>query len=95
MNKKEIINSASCICGISKLTLNICLEAIIKSMSEAMNEGHSITISNFGTFRVVEKTERYVMNPRSKQMQLAPAKKRISFKTSPGLFEKDRSNTIK
>ena len=89
MNKKELIKKASAASGIPQQTIHTCFEIVLDSMAEALNEGHAITISNFGTFRVKELEERLVRNPKNGLTSVADKKLRISFKTSPGLYRKE------
>ncbi|MFR9164952.1 MAG: HU family DNA-binding protein [Dysgonomonas sp.] len=88
MNKKEIVSIAAEISGLPKQTLHKYFDILIESTAIAINEGKPVTISNFGTFKVKEQKERYVTNPQNGERVLTPAKKKVVFKTSPGLIKK-------
>jgi DNA-binding protein HU-beta len=52
---------------------------------EAMNEGETITIRNFGTFYVQEKPERKRRNPQNGKPIIVSAEKVVKFRSTQPL----------
>ncbi|MDR2949103.1 MAG: HU family DNA-binding protein [Prevotella sp.] len=76
MNKRELVNIAADKSGIPKQTLHMYLDLFIESMAQTINDGNSITFSNFGTFRVTDAKERNGWDPIKRKTILVPARKR-------------------
>ena len=82
MNKKELVNVASKMTGISKRDTRKTLEAIIEAISAEMQKNEKVIILGFGTFSVKDKAARMSIHPQTMQPLELPAKKVVRFKPS-------------
>jgi DNA-binding protein HU-beta len=57
-------------------------------MTQELQDGNSLLITDFGTFDVKKKMERISVNPTTKQRLLIPPKLVLSFRPSASLKEK-------
>ena len=52
MNKNEFINEIYSQSGLTKKDCKLCLETMINVIKSALQNGESVTLSNFGKFKV-------------------------------------------
>ena len=86
MTKAEIIEA---ICdkvgGFSKREAAAIVEAVFESMKETLAAGYKIKITGFGNFTVRDKSERWGLNPRTRERITLPPRRVVRFKPSPRL----------
>lgn len=80
MNKSELINAMAEKSALSKADAKKALEAFIETVTEELQNSGKVALVGFGTFSVVEKSERTGINPATKQQITIPAKKVAKFK---------------
>ena len=80
MNKTEFIDAVSAKAGLSKADGKKAVDAMVETILSEMEKGEKISILGFGSFTVVEKSARKVVNPRTKEVIEIPARKVIKFK---------------
>ena len=85
MNKAELINAVATEAGLSKVDARKALDAVVKSISDALISGDKVGLVGFGTFSVVERAERAGINPATKQPIIIKAKKSPKFKAGAEL----------
>jgi len=85
MNKAELINAIAVEAGLSKADAKKALEAVVKSVSDALAAGDKISLIGFGTFSVAERAARPGINPATKQAIQIAAKKVAKFKAGAEL----------
>jgi len=85
MNKAELINAISEEAGLSKVDAKKALEALVKSVSDALVAGDKVSLVGFGTFSVSERAERSGINPATKEAITISAKKVAKFKAGAEL----------
>jgi DNA-binding protein HU-beta len=85
MNKAELINAIAEEAGLSKVDAKKALEAVVKSVSDALIAGDKVSLVGFGTFSVAERSERSGINPATKQAITIAAKKVAKFKAGAEL----------
>ena len=90
MTQKEFIDKIASETGVTKLDTKMMVNAIMKAISEELEEGGSIRFPELGTFSVGVVSERNIYNPYIGANMILPAQKRVRFKPSKGL--KDRVN---
>lgn len=88
MNKKEFVESISKTHQITQVSARKALDAILANMAAAMENGERVTISGFGSFRVVDKAAQKGRNPQTGQAIVIPARKVVKFKPAKSLTEK-------
>jgi len=87
MNKKEIAESIYRKLEIKRFEAYTFIDLLIEVLVENLKEGNKVVISNFGTFKVVERQEKRVINPNNKKAMIIPAGKIAKFLPSKNLKE--------
>lgn len=85
MNKAELINAVAEEAKISKVDAKKALDAVVKSISNALVAGDKVSLVGFGTFTVGERAARPGINPATKQPITIAAKKVAKFKAGAEL----------
>lgn len=85
MNKAELISAIAVEAGLTKVDAKKALEAVVKSVSDALIAGDKVSLVGFGTFSVVERAARPGINPATKQAISIAAKKVAKFKAGAEL----------
>ncbi|MDR3651437.1 MAG: HU family DNA-binding protein [Paludibacter sp.] len=85
MNKAELINAIAAEAGLSKVDAKKALDAVVKSVSDALVSGDKVSLVGFGTFSVAERAARPGINPATKQPIKIAAKKVAKFKAGAEL----------
>ena len=85
MNKAELINAIAAEAGLSKVDAKKALDAVVKSVSDALVSGDKVSLVGFGTFSVAERAARPGINPATKQPISIAAKKVAKFKAGAEL----------
>lgn len=85
MNKSELINAIAAEAGLSKVDAKKALDAVVKSVSDALVAGDKVSLVGFGTFSVAERAARPGINPATKQPITIAAKKVAKFKAGAEL----------
>jgi len=80
MNKADLVNVMSESSGISKNEATKALDALLESIVGALKNEEKVTLVNFGTFSVAERSSRTGRNPRTNQEIEIPAKRIAKFK---------------
>lgn len=78
MNKADIIKEVEETVGNSK-DAKVLVESIITNITEALAKGEEVTLSGFGTFRVVKRASRKGINPQTGESLTIKAKKVPKF----------------
>ena len=84
-NKAELINAIAAEAGLSKVDAKKALDAVVKSVSDALVAGDKVSLVGFGTFSVAERAARPGINPATKQAITIEAKKVAKFKAGAEL----------
>jgi len=85
MNKAELISAIAAESGLSKADAKKALDAVVKSVSDALVAGDKVSLVGFGTFSVTERPARPGINPATKQPITIEAKKVAKFKAGAEL----------
>lgn len=81
MTKQDLVNAAASQAGVTKKDAQAVLDALIESITGALQGGDSVTITGFGTFRVSHRAARTGVNPRNPEQKInIPAMKLPAFK---------------
>jgi len=80
MNKSELIATIAEVGGMTKVRAQQALDQVLANMADAMEKGERVTLSGFGTFRVVERAEQKGRNPQTGQSILIPAHNVVKFR---------------
>ncbi len=75
MNKSELIDKVAASADIPKAVAGRALDAVIASITGALEEGDSVVLVGFGTFSVKDRAARTGRNPQTgNPIQIAAAK---------------------
>lgn len=87
MNKSELIESIASESGLSKAESLKALDAMLGSVTNALQSGEQVVLVGFGTFSVKDRAPRKVRNPRSGEVIDVAASRVASFKPGKNLKE--------
>lgn len=65
MNKTELVEAVAKSADISKAAANKAVDAVVESVTSALQEGDKVTLIGFGTFEVRQRAARTGRNPRT------------------------------
>ncbi|MDQ3855629.1 MAG: HU family DNA-binding protein [Chloroflexota bacterium] len=80
--KTELINAVAEKTKLTKSDVTRVLDETLNEMRSALNNGESVTLRGFGTFKVSERAARTGRNPRTGEPIEIAAGKHVSFKMS-------------
>jgi nucleoid DNA-binding protein len=83
--KYNLVERVQAKLGSNRTDAEAAVNAVIDAIAETLRDGDNVSLSNFGTFRVVHLDERLVRNPRNGELTLRPAEATVRFKQSPSL----------
>ncbi|KLT72081.1 hypothetical protein PL75_10070 [Neisseria arctica] len=87
MNKTELIEAMAAWPGLNKEQAKIAVEAFQVLVEGELAKGGQVSLTGFGNFSVVEKTERKGRNPKTGEELTIPARRTVKFKPGKGLAE--------
>ena len=85
VNKSELIDAIATKADLPKASAGRALDAVIDAVSEALQQGDSVSLVGFGTFSVKDRAERQGRNPKNGEPITIKAAKVPSFKAGKGL----------
>ncbi len=88
MNKEKLIADIADSAEMTKVAAGKALDRVLAHMAEAMERGERVTLSGFGSFRVVERAEQKGRNPQTGQALTIPAHKVVKFRPGKKLCNK-------
>ncbi|MES1257040.1 MAG: HU family DNA-binding protein [Acidobacteriota bacterium] len=80
MTKTQFIDALSRPLGGTKQESERALEAVLQTLSSALQKGEKLDWRGFGVFKVRDSKARQARNPRTGEMVAVPAKKVATFK---------------
>ncbi len=90
MNKSELVADIAASGDLTKSRAGKALESVLAHMAKAMERGERVTLSGFGSFRVVERAEQKGRNPQTGQAMTIPAHNVVKFRPGKTLSTKVR-----
>lgn len=91
MNNKEFITELSKRLDCSQKEATQLADATVTLIGQQLEEGKTVLVPGFGSFRVKKKMERVVVNPVTQQRLLIPPKLVLVYKSSHVLKNKFNS----
>ncbi len=85
MNKTDLISKVAELSELSKKDAGKAVEAVIQSITEALQTGDKVQLVGFGNFEVKERAARTGRNPQTKEAIEIPASKFPTFKAGKAL----------
>jgi len=92
MNKKEVAESIYRKLQIKRFEAYGFIDLFIETVGEQLVKKEKVVISNFGTFRVVKRKKKKVINPNNKNEMIIPAKNIVKFFPSKSFKEALQEN---
>lgn len=87
MTQKELVAKIATQTGMTKTQTDALLCATSDVLVQALLDGKSILMQNFGTLEVKQKNERLTVHPKTGVRTLTPPKLQVNFKANPNLKE--------
>jgi DNA-binding protein HU-beta len=78
MNKKELVNEVAKVVSTKK-EAQAALDCMISSITRSLKKGEDVTLTGFGTFKVVKRKARTGRNPRTGEVLKIKASKAPKF----------------
>lgn len=85
MNKNELLNVVNEKSGLSKKDCKLCLETLLEVIKISLQKGESVTLSNFGKFKVNDIKSKTMYNFKTKNTEFVEGRKAPAFKASENL----------
>ncbi len=82
MTKTQLVDELSQALGQTKQESDRTLEAVLKTLKDALRKGEKLDLRGFGVFKIRDTKARQARNPRTGEMVSVPAKKVAAFKPS-------------
>jgi DNA-binding protein HU-beta len=85
MQKKELVESVAAKTGMAKAGAEKAINAILETITQALQGGDKVTLVGFGTFSISERAGRTGRNPQTGKAIKIPAAKVPKFKAGKAL----------
>ena len=85
MKKKDLVESISKQCDISKTTASDAIDIIFQSITDAINNDEKVDIKGFGSFNISDRKARKGRNPHTGEEIEIKASRVPTFKASKAL----------
>lgn len=85
MNKREISELMARKLQIKKFESYQFIDFLIQVTVEQLQKGRKVLISNFGTFKIIQREDKRVINPNTQNPMIIPSKKIVKFIPSKNL----------
>ena len=85
MNKSDLIDAIADSAGLSKADAGRALDAVVDTVTGALQSGDSVSLVGFGTFSVRDRAARQGRNPRTGETIQIKASKNPAFKAGKAL----------
>lgn len=92
MNKKEIAESIYKKLEIKRFEAYSFIDLFVEAIVDCLENGEKVVISNFGTFKVVDRKKKKVISPKDNQSMVIPERKVVKFLPAKNLKETVRGN---
>jgi len=90
MNKSELVADIAVSGNLTKAAAGKALDSVLSHMTGAMRRGERVTLTGFGSFRVVERAEQKGRNPQTGQAITIPAHNVVKFRPGKKLCSRVR-----
>lgn len=85
MTKTTMVESVARNVGVTKAEASRVMEALIKSVTDALSKGEKVTMTGFGTFEVRQRAARMGRNPQTGATIQIPAQRTPAFRAGKSL----------
>ena len=88
LRRKDLSNKIHQNIGFSKNLSSLIVDDFFKLITNMLIKSKKVKISDFGTFNILEKSERIGRNPKTKVEKLISSRKVVTFKASKKIKNK-------
>ena len=88
MNKQDLVKLVSEKTGITKEAAGQAQKTVIEAIASALEKGDSVSLIEFGSFKVIDRAAREGRNPSTGEKMQIPASKAVKFTPSKALKER-------
>lgn len=88
MNKSELVAAIAESGGMTKIRAAEALDKVLANMASAMEKGERVTLTGFGSFKVVMRAAQKGRNPQTGMAITIPAHNVVKFKPGKTLCER-------
>lgn len=85
MNKTDLVNALSEKTGIIKKDAKDMVDSVLEIITDNLKNDEKVSLSGFGTFKLVDRKERTGHNPRTGEEIKIPARKVLKFMPAKSL----------
>jgi len=85
LTRAELINHIVDKFDIHKLIANEIIKTIFEDIKQALAQNRIVELRSFGTFEIHQRKSRKSRNPRSREVFIAPPKKKVYFRSGQEL----------
>jgi DNA-binding protein HU-beta len=85
MKKAEFVDAVAIKAGVSKQDVNVALNAILGTITEALKDGKTVSFIGFGSFSTVKRVGREARVPLSGKTVRIPERNVVKFKAGKTL----------
>ena len=85
MTKTSMVEAVARNAGVTKAEGARVMEALIKSVTDALSKGEKVTLTGFGTFEVRQRAARMGRNPQTGATIQIPAQRTPAFRAGKSL----------
>jgi DNA-binding protein HU-beta len=79
MNKKEIAEVIAAKLYLKRFEAYHFMDLFIEVISENLEQNKKVVLSNFGTFKIIKRQNKRVINPNNNQPMIIPAQNIVKF----------------
>ncbi len=79
MNKKEVSEAIHQSLGVQRFMAYSFIDLLIEVVTENLEKGDKVVLSNFGTFKVEKRQKKRVINPNNNDAMIIPGRKVVKF----------------
>ncbi|MCX5201081.1 HU family DNA-binding protein [Streptomyces sp. NBC_00237] len=94
LNKSALAAAVAAELGTTTHEGHRAVDAVLNAITRALAAGHSVTVTNFGSWRPVPRPARQARNPQTGELVTVPARQGIRVTTSPRLRDLVRTGAV-
>jgi DNA-binding protein HU-beta len=79
MTKTELVNRLAANTGLTKVEASNCVNSVFSIIEDAVEEGDSVVIPGFGSWKLKSRAERQGRNPKTGETITIPERKVVVF----------------
>jgi nucleoid DNA-binding protein len=85
LNKAGLIRAVAAELGVSRDDAQRAVDAVLNTITRTLAAGHSVTVTNFGSWHAVDRPERAARNPQTGDRVTIPARRAVRVRVAPHL----------